>query len=136
MPVAGRADTGDMKIFKQALKNLAGLPLLCVTAFCVFGFLASFEPGNGLQWQLGYGTFACGSLVGAIALLFRARARTLAALALFAIAILCVLGFLESYLSLPGQVVYGALACACLTGGVILLSRMRDSKPRVIDTAS
>ena len=102
---------------------ILAMVLLCVTAFCTFGFLAAFEPGNGWQWQVGYGALACGGLVGAIAVLRRTRARTLGALALFAFTMLCVLGFMESYLSLPGQVGYGALGCVCLTGGVALLGR-------------
>ena len=27
---------------------------LLVTLFCIFGFLASFEPGIGVGWKIGY----------------------------------------------------------------------------------
>jgi peptidoglycan/LPS O-acetylase OafA/YrhL len=108
-------------ILNWLFRIVLAMLLLCVAAFCVFGFLASFEPGNGVQWKVGYGALACGGWVGAVALLVRARARILAALALFAATLLCVLGFLESYDSWPGQVVYAALGCCCLTGGVALL---------------
>ena len=47
--------------------------LLAMVLFCAFGFFASFEPGNGLIWKLGYGALACGFLVGAVALLLGVR---------------------------------------------------------------
>jgi hypothetical protein len=115
-------------ILNWLFRIISAMVLLCVTAFCVFGFLASFEPGNGLPWKIGYGALVCGGLVGAVTLLVRTRARTLGALALFAVAMLCVLGFLESYLSLPGQVVYGVLGCGCLAGGVALLGQRGNNK--------
>jgi hypothetical protein len=35
--------------------------LLPILAFCVFGFLATFEPGSDLRWRIGYaiGGFIC-----------------------------------------------------------------------------
>ncbi len=110
-------------ILNWLFRIILAMALLCVTAFCTFGFLASFEPGNGWQWQAGYGALVCGGLVGAVAVLRQTRAPTLGALALFALTMLCVLGFMESYLSSAGQVGYGALGCICLSSGVALLGR-------------
>jgi hypothetical protein len=42
--------------------------LLCVAAFCAFGFLASFEPGNSIVWHFIYGGCGIGSLVMAACL--------------------------------------------------------------------
>jgi hypothetical protein len=39
---------------------LGSFALMATSLFCVFGFLASFEPGNGSLWKIGYGTRACG----------------------------------------------------------------------------
>lgn len=50
---------------------LGALVLLALFLFCAFGFLASFEPGNGLIWKVGYGALACGFLVGAVVLVRR-----------------------------------------------------------------
>jgi hypothetical protein len=41
--------------------------LLALGLFCGFGFLASFEPGNGLEWKAAYGALSCLLLAGAIA---------------------------------------------------------------------
>jgi hypothetical protein len=51
--------------------------LLCVSAFCVFGFLASFEPGNGALFKIGYGALGSGCLVGAIHLLVQQRSNAM-----------------------------------------------------------
>jgi len=110
-------------ILNWLLRLIVAMVLLCVTAFCTLGFLASFEPGNGWQWKAGYAAAACGSLVGTVGVLRRMRPRILGALALFALTMLCILGFMESYLSLPRQVGYGVLGCCGLTGGVSLLGR-------------
>ncbi|HXR46579.1 MAG TPA: hypothetical protein VN784_03990 [Candidatus Limnocylindrales bacterium] len=110
-------------ILNWLFRIILAVVLLCATAFCAFGFLASFEPGNGWQWKAGYGALVCGGLGGAVAVLRRTQASTLGALALFALTMLCVLGFMESYLSSVGQVGFGALGCVCLTGGVALLGR-------------
>jgi hypothetical protein len=56
---------------KTFVRILASVPLLAIAGFCVFGFLASFEPGNGLPWKVGYGALGCGCMIGAIALLRR-----------------------------------------------------------------
>ena len=53
---------------KILARILGALVLLAISFFCVFGLLASFEPGNGLIWKVGYGALACGFLVGAVAL--------------------------------------------------------------------
>jgi hypothetical protein len=42
--------------------------LLALGIFCGFGFLDSFEPGNGLAWKAVYAALGCGFLLGAIAL--------------------------------------------------------------------
>jgi hypothetical protein len=39
--------------------------LLAVTAFCVFGFLATFEPEGFAVFRLIYGVVGIGSLIGA-----------------------------------------------------------------------
>jgi len=37
------------------MKYLLSLPLLVFALFCCFGFLATFEPGDGaLAWRIGY----------------------------------------------------------------------------------
>lgn len=41
-----------------AIRALLTLGLFAIVAFCVFGFLASFEysePARRLPWQIGYG---------------------------------------------------------------------------------
>jgi hypothetical protein len=58
---------------KTLVRILASLPLLAIAGFCVFGFLASFEPGNGMQWKVGYAALGWGCVAGAIALLPRRR---------------------------------------------------------------
>jgi hypothetical protein len=50
-------------------RTLGAFALLAIALFCGFGFLASFEPGNGLPWQVIYGVLGCGCLIGAVALL-------------------------------------------------------------------
>jgi len=116
------------------MKFLAATVLLCVTGFCVFGFLASFEIGPISLWQGLYG--ACGIGTCAVAmwlLLHRTLARTLGTLALLAVVIFCVVGFVESRFTypFPWQVVGGgALGCGCLTAVIALLRRRGDnSKP-------
>ena len=56
------------RVLKMIARIFGAFVLLAVALFCVFGFLASFEPGNGLIWKAGYGALACGFLVGAVAL--------------------------------------------------------------------
>ena len=60
-----------MKALRVIMKFIGATLLLCAAGFCVFGFLASFEPGNGLAWKIGYGTLGCICLVGAVALFRR-----------------------------------------------------------------
>lgn len=121
----------------QTLARILGaLALFAFALFCGFGFLASFEPGNGLPWQVGYRELGCGCLTGAVALLGRPQARTLGGSALLAVTMFCVLGILESYLSLPGQVAYGAVGCGGLVVAVALLRPGGGgSKPRGADNA-
>jgi len=70
-----------MKALTTALdlvvRLISGTLLLGVSAFCVFGFLASFEPGNGALFKIGYGALGSGCLVGAIHLLVRPRSNTM-----------------------------------------------------------
>jgi hypothetical protein len=67
----------DMKTAFRVLRILArifgALVLLAFALFCVFGFLASFEPGNGWQWKAGYGALGCACLFGAVTLLLPRR---------------------------------------------------------------
>jgi hypothetical protein len=56
------------------LRLLATLASLAIAAFCVFGFLASFEPGVGPVWKIGYAVVFVVALLGAaVAWLGRAR---------------------------------------------------------------
>jgi hypothetical protein len=55
---------------------ISGMVLFGVSAFCVFGFLASFEPGIGVMWKVGYGVLGWLCLTGAIRLLVRRRNNT------------------------------------------------------------
>ena len=118
-------------ILNWLFRIILAMALLCVTAFCTFGFLASFEPGNGWQWQAGYGALVCGGLVGAVAVLRQTRAPTLGALALFALTMLCVLGFMESYLSSAGQVGYGDpwLHLSKQRGRIVGTTRKKRKRP-------
>jgi len=52
------------------MKIIIGLFLLSVAAFCVFGFLATYEPVDGaLTWRIGYGIAIAASLFGVLRLL-------------------------------------------------------------------
>ena len=55
----------DVKTLLQLLKSLA---LLSVAAFCAYGFLASFEPGNSPLWKAGYGLLGSTCLIWFIAM--------------------------------------------------------------------
>ena len=50
---------------------MGAVALLALGLFCGFGFLASFEPGNGLAWKAVYGSLTFGFLAGAVALFRR-----------------------------------------------------------------
>jgi hypothetical protein len=56
------------QILSMLARILAALVLLAMALFCAFGFLASFAPGYGLIWKVGYGAVGCVFLVGAMAL--------------------------------------------------------------------
>lgn len=59
-----------MKLFAAIF---TGLFLLAVAAFCVFGFLASFEPThNALAFRVGYAVIGSGCLIGAGVLIVNA----------------------------------------------------------------
>jgi hypothetical protein len=48
---------------KNLLQAFWAVLLLPVASFCLFGFLASFEPGDRhLAWRFGYGLVGIGSL--------------------------------------------------------------------------
>ena len=57
---------------KLLLAILGSVPLLAVAAFCVFGFLATFEPTNNpgqfMAFRIGYSVIGLGCLVGVILL--------------------------------------------------------------------
>jgi hypothetical protein len=60
--------------FMETLARILGaLVLLAFALFCGFGFLASFEPGNGWLWKVGYAAVGCGCLTGVVMLLRRRR---------------------------------------------------------------
>jgi hypothetical protein len=48
---------------KTLFRILNSLALLSVAAFCGYGFLASFEPGNSTLWQAGYGLLGSTCLI-------------------------------------------------------------------------
>ena len=55
---------------KKLMRVLLALFLLAFTAFCSFGFLATYEPGDGhLTWRIGYGIAIIASLYGVVRLL-------------------------------------------------------------------
>lgn len=55
---------------KKLMRVLLALFLLAFTAFCSFGFLATYEPGDGhLTWRIGYGVAVIASLYGVARLL-------------------------------------------------------------------
>ena len=56
--------------------RLSGTGLLLVSAFCVYGFVAAGEPGVSSGWRVGYVVAGTLSLVSAVLLLARRRART------------------------------------------------------------
>lgn len=58
----------------SAMKILLALALLAFAAFCVFGFLATYEPLEGaLGWRVGYGVGLVACLYGLLRLLRRGR---------------------------------------------------------------
>ena len=120
-----------MKALTFVTKFLSATVLLCVTGFCVFGFLASFEIGPISLWHCLYGACGIGTFAVAMRLLLqRTLARTLGTLALLAVVIFCVFGFVGSRFTyrFPWQVVGGgAFGSGCLAGGVALLRRRGDS---------
>jgi hypothetical protein len=72
----------DVKTLTESLglvvRLISGVMLFGISAFCVFGFLASFEPGVGMMWKVGYGLLGCFCLTGVVWLLVRRRNNTLA----------------------------------------------------------
>jgi|ETNmetMinimDraft_18_1059904.scaffolds.fasta_scaffold99237_1 hypothetical protein len=55
---------------KKLMRVLLSLSLFAFTAFCSFGFLATYEPGDGhLTWRIGYGVAVIASLYGVARLL-------------------------------------------------------------------
>jgi hypothetical protein len=57
---------------KLLLAIVGSVLLLCVAAFCVFGFLATFEPTNNpgqfMAFRVGYSVVGVGCLAGVILL--------------------------------------------------------------------
>ena len=60
------------ELFKFLVHLLGAVVLLALGLFSAFGFLPSFEPGNGFVWKVGYGALTCACLAGAVALVRRA----------------------------------------------------------------
>ena len=55
---------------KKIMRVLLALFLLAFTAFCSFGFLATYEPVDGaIAWRIGYGIAIMASLYGVLRLL-------------------------------------------------------------------
>jgi len=64
-----------MKILRRVIRAIC---LLTILLFCVFGFLATFEPlegGKHLLWRIGYGLGGVACIV-AIAFVFRREFRS------------------------------------------------------------
>jgi len=99
--------------------------LLAIASFCVFGFLASFEPPTWVEFQAGYAALGCGCLMGVAALLGLGTARILPVVALLGAATFSVLGFMVSSrgVGLRWELSYGALACTCAAGAIAALWR-------------
>ncbi len=55
---------------KKLMRVLLALLLLAFTAFCSFGFIATYEPVDGaIPWRIGYGIAVIASLYGVARLL-------------------------------------------------------------------
>ena len=59
------------QVLKFLIRVLGVVVLLALGLFCLFGFLASFEPGNGWEWKAIYGALFCASFGGAANLVRR-----------------------------------------------------------------
>ena len=60
---------------KKIMRVLLALFLLAFTAFCSFGFLATYELVDGaIPWRIGYGIAVIASLYGVVRLLRGRRA--------------------------------------------------------------
>jgi len=61
---------------KLILAIFGSLILLAVAAFCVFGFLATFEPTNNqgqfMAFRVGYSVIILGCIAGVIAMILKA----------------------------------------------------------------
>ena len=121
-----------MKALIFIMKFLAATALLCVTGFCGFGFLASFEVGPISLWHGLYAAFGIGTCAVALRLLLQPTlGETLGTLALFAIIIVGLSGVVGMWVAsgFPWQVVGGgALICGCLTAGIAGLRRWGDRR--------
>jgi len=62
---------------KLLVTILGSLLLLTIVAFCVFGFMASFEDRTAefIAFRIGYGVIGVGCLVGVGLLIFRAMSQ-------------------------------------------------------------
>ena len=54
---------------KLLIAIVGSLLLLAVAAFCVFGFLATFEPGQFMAFRIGYSVVGLGCIAGVILLI-------------------------------------------------------------------
>ncbi|MGA2247251.1 MAG: hypothetical protein ABSH48_19850 [Verrucomicrobiota bacterium] len=110
------------RIVSTLARALGAAALLAIASFCVFGFLAAVEPGNGWLWKVGYGAIGSGCLAGAVAMLRPSAFRIFVPMSLLTIAVFSVLGFMASRASsgLSGQIGFGLLAIGCLAVAVAL----------------
>ena len=53
---------------RRPLATVGAILCLPVTTFCLYGLCASFEPGVGVGWRIGYASIASLFLVAAAAL--------------------------------------------------------------------
>ena len=65
---SGRDGRSATRVLRFLSRIFGALVLLALGLFRGFGFLASFEPGNGFAWKVVYGALTYGFLVGACAL--------------------------------------------------------------------
>ena len=123
-----------LRVLGNLCRVLGALALLVPASFLVFCFRASFEPGNGIQWQAGYAILGSAFLVAAIILaLWQLTARLLGGLGLLSAAMFCALGFSVSYTrGLPWELGYGAIGVACILAASALLRDGEKGRANVI----
>ena len=65
-----RTASGKTSPMKFVLRLLASLPLMGVAAFCLFGFLATFEPMPAMQQWIWRGIYSLAGLVSLLVIIW------------------------------------------------------------------